>query len=372
MTFGDVDGKPKIFLGIINSHRAVTTVQSRIKLIHSLEIQPDDLDTLLSIVKSENLPRLFDLQKRPWGFAFILHTDLAKIVLTTLYRIDENRPVIEKIVRKLLHNDVFHDAYSLQVDAVNTALTAFGFDKNDPAERIHISEKFEGDHPLHLYEDMVVVDDSRRFLDYDFISSSNTGIASFQKGNSRLDIILGNKQPLEKLFGVDLIYHNHTNGNTVMVQYKMMEKVKGDKDTIYRQDAQLLDEIARMERFAETHDTSHDEYRLNPAHFYLKFVPRDGALTEQTFLMPIEHYMKWKDCDAALGERGGVRISYKALNGNYMRPRAFYELVRSGYIGSTHETTEHLCALVDGTLSKGNAFVVAVERHIKKAKKENL
>jgi hypothetical protein len=148
-----------------------------------------------------------------------------------------------------------------------------------------------------------------------------------------------------------------------MVQYKMMEKQK--KDTIYRPDQQLADEIRRMEQFSSSLLPSTYEYRLNPEHFYLKFVPRDGKMTEKTFLMPLEHYKKWITSPDAKSDRNSVRISFKALNGRYMRPQAFNDLLRSGYIGSYQQTTKHLQTLVNEVLQRGNAFVVALQGYKK-------
>jgi hypothetical protein len=48
-----------------------------------------------------------------------------------------------------------------------------------------------------------------------------------------------------------------------------------------------------------------------------------------------------------------------------MRPQAFNDLLRSGYIGSYQQTTKHLQTLVNEVLQRGNAFVVALQGYKK-------
>jgi hypothetical protein len=101
-----------------------------------------------------------------------------------------------------------------------------------------------------------------------------------------------NRRPLEHVFGVDLIYLNITRQNIVMVQYKMLEPdLEGpDTDWIYRPDAKLDSEMRRTRKFARNHSPGPFEYRLNPEVFYLKFVKRDGAISNGAIVTPIDHF----------------------------------------------------------------------------------
>jgi hypothetical protein len=78
----------------------------------------------------------------------------------------------------------------------------------------------------------------------------------------------------------------------VLVQYKMLEPFRGASgvDWIYRPDAQLDEEIARMDRFRRGPQSSSRGYRLNPEAFYMRFVKRDAKASSPAISMPIDHF----------------------------------------------------------------------------------
>lgn len=99
--------------------------------------------------------------------------------------------------------------------------------------------------------------------------------------DSYVEVITANKRPLEEVFGIDLILLNLTHANVVMLQYKMLEPLNADAmvtDWIYRPDAQLEEEIARMRVFDRDLAPDSSDYRFNSGMFYLKFVKRDAAI----------------------------------------------------------------------------------------------
>lgn len=79
-------------------------------------------------------------------------------------------------------------------------------------------------------------------------------------------------------------------------------------------------------------------------------------------LLPLGHFEEILHDSAFRSARGNVRVSYKGLDGRYMRPTAFIDLLQAGYIGSDASTTDHLRALIDGVLSGDDSLVVAVQR----------
>jgi len=185
----------------------------------------------------------------------------------------------------------------------------------------------------------------------------------FQKRDQRLEVFTANRRALEKVLGVDLIYLNERRQNIVMLQYKMLDADREDSDTdwIYRPDAQLDDEISRMKKFAGVSAPAADEYRLNPAVFYLKFVKRNAALASGGIILPLDHFEMMSGEPAFKGPRGGLRVSYNSLGGRYMRNAAFLELVRSGYIGAHAALTDHLKTLIEEILSDNHAVIAAIE-----------
>ena len=61
------------------------------------------------------------------------------------------------------------------------------------------------------------------------------------------------------------------------------------------------------------------------------------------------------------GVHNGLRISYDALRGRYMRQGTFVDLIRSGYIGAYAATTGHFEALIQAVLDGDRAVVAAVQ-----------
>jgi hypothetical protein len=254
---------------------------------------------------------------------------------------------------------------AVQEDAVQTALRAFGLSADDQAISVElVSGQDTALARVNIVEDAVVEHDARHVPGYDLIDSDVTGHAVFERGPERLDVFTANKRPLEKVFGVDLVYLNTTRQNVVMVQYKMLEPVEGkndDKDWVYRPDRNLDSEITRMRKFAKAHPPGAFEYRLNPQVFYLKFVKRDGALRNAGIIMPIDHFDQVRADPACKGPKGGLRLTFETLGGRYLRQGPFLDLIRSGYIGAHAETTAHLSTLVRSIVRGNRALVAAIQ-----------
>jgi hypothetical protein len=143
----------------------------------------------------------------------------------------------------------------------------------------------------------------------------------------------------------------------------MLERADSGNDWIYRPDDQLDKEIERMDLFRKTASASVAGYRLNPEAFYMRFVRREGKTDGPTITMPIDHF-KMVRASPCVGPRGGLRISYEALQGQYMREAGLVDLVRAGYIGCYCDTTAAFETLIDEVLRGGNAAVAAIQSKI--------
>ncbi|MEQ9519037.1 MAG: hypothetical protein RLN89_06310 [Parvibaculum sp.] len=221
---------------------------------------------------------------------------------------------------------------------------------------------------VNIIVDSLAEHDARTFPEFALIDSDITGCAVFEKGRERLEVFTANRHPLENVFGVDLIYFNVTRQNIVMVQYEMLEPhtpKDGDKDWVYRPDSKLDDEVARMKKFSMTHPPKPYEYRLNPQPYYLKFVKRDGALSNAGIVMPIDHFERLRADPSCKGPRGAVRVSFESLAGRYLRQGPFLDLIRAGYIGATTETTSILKTLVEAVVDGDKAVVGAIQSYKK-------
>lgn len=161
-----------------------------------------------------------------------------------------------------------------------------------------------------------------------------------------------------------------------MVQYKMMEERKSlrietewghleeinEKQWVVPIDRQFREEMGRMHRFNHPSGVQPAAYRMNASPFFFKLVRRLGATGGAGILLSLGHLQQLLDEGALEGGRGGLQISYRELNGHYLRSEAFVDLVRSGYIGSQGATTDHLQTLIEATLAGGRAAVAAIQR----------
>ena len=201
--------------------------------------------------------------------------------------------------------------------------------------------------------------DASRLPGFGTIAPDVTGRAVFEKDGERLVIYTANRLPLEKMLGVDLVYINETRGNVVMVQYKMLEESKRGSqrmDWLFRPDAQLRKEISRMRLPSFAGPLG--DYRLNRNPFFFKFVKRKVVNeSRQCFYLSLEHLNQLLAAPKTKGPRGGVRVSFAALDGTYLREADMLGLIRSGYIGTYRAETAALATII-ASVARGNRAVV--------------
>ena len=349
--------------GIVSSRSGVSTLESRIKVKRALRIHPSLKASLLQLVTEQ--PYAGNLQSRlaSDGSVIVLSPKLSAHLVEKFAAIETNREPMRAVSAVLSDPDL--GMASVQKNAVKTALRAFGLPTDGPAVYLKLVEgQKTALERVHIVEDTVIGHDARHVPGYKLSGSDITGYAVFERGPEILEVYTANRGPLERVFGVDLIYLNTIRQNIVMVQYKMLEPTSGIEmglDWIYRPDDNLESEIRRMRKFNTEHSPSKYEYRLNPQAFYLKFIKRDGALKDASITMPIDHFERLRTDPTCQGPRGGFRISFESLAGRYLRQNAFLDLIRSGYIGAHTETTAYLKELVQAVVQGDRTVVAAVQ-----------
>jgi hypothetical protein len=360
----------ELYFGLLSSRAAVTTLESRIKIRRGVAIQPRSTSELFRLITNKSHARNLKERIRDGRSVVVLSPKLSSHLIERLASIVSNRGPLRAIGESLSAPKYFQGANALQEDAVQTALRAFGLSPNDRAQSLELVAGQETALArVGIMEDSVIEHDARHIPGYDLVQSDLTGHAVFERKNERLEVFTANRRPLEHVFGVDLIYLNATRQNIVMLQYKMLEPVRDSEDTdwIYRPDAKLEEEIHRMRRFGAEHPLGEFEYRLNPGVFYLKFVKRDGLISNGGLVMPLDHFEKLRTDPACKGPNNGLRVSYDSLAGRYLRPNAFVDLVRAGYIGAHAETTAQLKVLVEAVLNNDRAVVAAIQQATRRA-----
>ncbi|MYJ94821.1 MAG: hypothetical protein F4053_04290 [Proteobacteria bacterium] len=354
----------KARFGLVGSHTSVSTLESRVKVRLANRIRPSTKAGLLKLIAetphSDRLRERLESDK----LVTMLTSSLSAHVIRELAQIDRNHGTMRSVAESLSLSEHHRTMASLQRDAVQTALRVFDLFGGAVLESVVLGEGQETALArVSVVEDAVVEHDARHVPGYDLAESDLTGRAVFTKGSERLEVYTANRRPLERVFGVDLIYLNATRQNIVMPQYKMLEpRDAGDgEDWIYRPDDQLESEIERMRTFQGQATPGAYEYRLNSQVFYLRFVKRDAGSKSGVFTIPIDHFERLRADPGSRGPRGGFRISIDSLAGRYLRQTAFQELVRSGYIGANAETTKHLKELVRSVVEGDKSVVAAIQ-----------
>jgi hypothetical protein len=363
---------PMLRLGLISSVSATSTFDTRVLFELVSPVAPGSLTSLLAAVTTPSLKSAKTKLAKDHPGLSPVSDKLGQALLHEVAADPDNSPALVRILAHLRRPTRFDNARALQADALSMAVKAFGGD-GEATELLLPG----GDTALataRLHEDAIIEHDARWMPGWRLDQSDLTGRATFKRRDERLEVFTANKRPLEELFGVDLIYLNERRGALVMVQYKMLEpggpirasimdeedEDDNGRDLIVRIDDQFKDELDRMRRFDRDLDPT-GAYRLNSGAFYFKFVRRQAAARSAGIVVSLGHFEQLLAEGGLTGPRGGLRLSYDALDGHYLRGGAFVELVRSAYVGTRGATTDHLRSMIEASLAGGRGVVAALQ-----------
>lgn len=358
------------YVGVITAKAAVATFESRLTIIR---LQPLHLASIQSIVARLGTQQFrtsltAKLDKSP--VVACLSPKLSLEIIQVLSKNAEDKKAIEKAAFYLPGLRKVASMEWAQTDAIKMAMQAFGLEASAIPRQIDLSD--DTDSTLEYFdasvlEDNVIARDATVIPGYHLIDRYVTGQAIFEKNGERLYVYTANKGPLEEMLGVDLIYVNEVAGNTVMVQYKMLNRDSGGvgegTDWIFRPDEQFRKEIDRMK--LPPVKKAFDDYRLNRGPFYFKFVKRKGTgKSHQGYAITLDHLNEILKSPESRGVRGGVRVSYEALGRSYLRETDLIGLIHSGYIGTHRVESEALNPLIERVSQGDRALVLAWQRNV--------
>lgn len=363
------DGRTEqIYFGLVSSKAAITTLDTRLKVSRAVQISPSSVATLANLVTEAPYAKMFSTRLHSEQLVTLLSSKLSSHVIEKLAGIQSNRGGMRAVADSLSAPKRFRGNAALQEDAIRTAMAAFGLASNDQASKVDLVDgQPSALSRVSIMEDSVVEHDARSVPGYTLIQSGVTGRALFTKGEEQLEVFTANRRDLEHCFGVDLIYVNLTKENVVMLQYKMLEpvgKIGDETDWVYRPDGQLDAEISRMKSFVQSHTPGPKEFRLNSQVFYMKFVKRDATLGSGGIIIPLDYFELVRADKSFRGPKKGLRLSYKSLNGRYLRQTPFLDLVKCGYVGAHAKTSADLRVLIEAVLDGNMAVVAAVQQKV--------
>jgi hypothetical protein len=361
-------GASRCYLATATRKIAVSTFDSRLTIKKLRPITQPSLQELGGKLTDVRMKRMFGERIPAEGHFANLSPKLSGHLIETLAADSENQAALDTALSQLPKLRQTPNTNWAQEDAIQSAMDAFGIRGNALPDEVALKKGASSGLSLigaYLYEDNVVHADASQLPGFDAIAPNVTGRAVFQKGDERLVIYTANKLPLEKMLGVDLIYINETRGNVVMVQYKMLEEdkkqVKGDWH--FRPDKQLRHEIARMK--IPTIQAIPADYRLSSNPFFFKFVKRKIVDdSHQSFLVSLDHLNHILASPVVKGPKGGIRMSYDALDGTYLREADMIGLIRSGYVGTHSAETAALKTIIDAVAKGNRAVVMAWQKNV--------
>ncbi|MDI3294378.1 hypothetical protein [Janthinobacterium tructae] len=361
--FGAGPTTPAAFLCILGLRDAVASLETRVRVHRASPIQPATEAALLAMVSEKR--QHGDLKRALAG-----QSDLVKLspkgsqaLLKGLAASTSNHRSIEAVANGLPGKKRGQNQ-STQLDAIHTALKAFGLKADAMATRLEISRDETTLKEVRVREDDVIAHDAVTLPGYEFIHLDTTGKASFRNGNETLDVFTANRKALEDVLGVDLIYLNSHHNNAILIQYKMLKKTGGsdeaNSDWQYTKERHFPGQIAKMRSFSQHSDKK--GYRLNAGGFYFKFVRNILSPSAKNLLIPLDHMEELLRQPQFENKNGNLKISYKSLNGHYMRQDALFSLIQSGYIGTHVGTTDDLRTLIESIVEGDSAAVIAIQR----------
>ena len=360
----------KCYVGVVESKAAITTFESRLTVTALQELVLESFGALAAKLTDQRFKTALRKGLARDDFAVTLGPALSAAVIASLAKEHRNRHAIEFAASNLPELRSVSTIHWGQLDAIKTAIAAFGLSKSAVADLVEVTDGADSTVKYlnaRALEDNVIARDATVIDGYSLIEKHVTGLAVFENGDERLNVYTANKGPLEKMLGVDLIYVNETVGNIVMVQYKMLEPARGGGSTvtdwIFRPDPQFEKEVARMKlppvrgRIAD--------YRLHRSPFFFKLVKRKGdGESHVSFVVTLDHIERIVSSSKGKGPRSGIRVSYQALDGAYLRESDLIGLIRSGYIG-THRVESAALRPIISEVARGNrALVLAWQRRI--------
>jgi len=366
-------GTTRCYLATATRKIAVSTFDSRLTITKLRAIKPSSLHEVGGKLTDARMKRMFGERIPAEGHFANLSPKLSGHLIEILAADSENQAALDTALSQLPKLRQVPNANWAQEDAIQTAMEVFGIRGNPVPDEVALKRGASSGLSLigaYLYEDNVVHSDASQLPGFDAIASDVTGRAIFKKGDERLVIYTANKLPLEKMLGVDLIYINETRGNVVMVQYKMLEEGKQhreNRDWVFSPDPQLRKEIARMK--IPSIQAAITDYRLSRSPFFFKFVKRKVVDdSRQSFLVSLDHLNHILASPAAKGPRGGIRMSYDALDGTYLREADMIGLIRSGYVGTHSVETTALEIIIDAVAKGKKAVVLAWQKKVQESK----
>lgn len=219
-------------------------------------------------------------------------------------------------------------------------------------------------------ESDIITDDASVFPGWGRETHSFLGWWEFRSKGRRLLVKNINVSTAETATGADLVYVRRDPDTFVLVQYKLLVRVK-DGRLIFKPDGRLDSQVSRMGSLERLHSTTGPDdrlttYRIGDGFTFVKFIEPNAARPERPgelapgFYFPSEYVRRWLLKPSA-GPRGG--IVYPIDEDRHIAADTFARLVRDSWVGSTGDATLRLRQVFSMRDSE-NDLVLAVDEPV--------
>ncbi|MFD0486114.1 hypothetical protein [Saccharopolyspora erythraea] len=216
------------------------------------------------------------------------------------------------------------------------------------------------------HEDQLINRDMENMLGVMSQATRHVNWRIFSQRRQKLLVVNANREPAERILGVDMIYYNITRQSLVLVQYKKLNSAKNG--SYYpSKDGNLDRELERMREVDKRTEGGHreeGEFRLYSKPSWIKIcypnpnVPSSCDMAHGMYLAR-EHFEQLRVDERLKGSGGGVSFGYKNVP-SYLDNTMFIRLTETGLIGTSGASTDFLHEVIWRSFDEGKSLAVGM------------
>ncbi|HLP55061.1 MAG TPA: hypothetical protein VK151_08535 [Fluviicola sp.] len=377
-------------VGIIRKRQRVTASQVRLLVTDILELpEPLPIKVLVNSMQAR-FRNLVESPFRSSGYGTFGEKtgELLFQKMKQLYPDDTEYfdGLLGKLGKPLVSADkVRAEDAAFEKDALGICLDVF----MDSTERQRILKSWEqesgknignsfltGLRQYRAYEDDIINHDLRTVPGMTMMMANASGIVEFENSRrEKLLVINANRKPLEKAYGIDLIYFHRQHQAFTFVQYKMMDS-HGDGSAYYNPSESSHDkELHRMQSLQKFLDQAKKsatlmDYRLSGCPIFFKVCKKlqlhqnDGSIAMGAYI-PLDQWNLLLNDDSTLGPKGGRQIGFHTLKRKYIGTSIFVEMIQRGLIGTHTLASEKVAGYIEEAIEKGHSVLYAIDESMR-------
>lgn len=301
----------------------------------------------------------------------------------------KNKSIKEKIETLIrIANGIDFDAdkyrsslFSEQQDALRSALKAFnvkipnyedGWEYDSYTDSSTYLDGFDNEFTEEMMtEDDIINHDSKFFGDYVSVGSVNVKTKAFSDGNNTILVTMENRNAVEDVLGVDMVYYNENEESFCFIQYKRMKRNK--KGTAYSyypsSDGNYQKDIETMSKHSSDIEdwesimsgSELEDFRLIDCNFWFNFVKSHNFEPIRNQAMPGMYVpiSAWNSFISTCAKRNETPKACSETMKRNLSSDEFTSLYKKGLIGTRYCTVDSIISVLSECI-KGNRSAVFV------------